>query len=63
VIVNPRTAVFVTRIKHVLAARAQEWSPAETLTAPAINFQAYYRSSPSLTSRFLGGFLGVRRNA
>ncbi len=33
-IVNRRTAVFVTRTKHVLVARDQGWSPAQTLPNP-----------------------------
>ena len=43
VIVHRRTAVFVTRIKHVLVARArhQGWSPAQTVIAPTIKFEAF----------------------
>ena len=39
-IVNRRTAVFVTRTKHVLVARARDqgWSPAQTVIAPDIKF-------------------------
>jgi len=40
VIVNRRTAVFVTRTKHVLVGRDrdQEWSPAQTIIASNIKF-------------------------
>ena len=40
VIVNRRTAVFVTRTKHVIVARG-DWSPAQTIIAPAIKFEAF----------------------
>ena len=50
-IVNRRTAVFVTRIKHVLVARARDqgWSPAQTIIVPNDKIQAYYREGPDLT--------------
>ena len=56
VIVLRRTAVFVTRKKHVLVARARDqgWSPAQTIIAPAIKFEAYYRYGRFLTRSFLG---------
>ena len=41
VIVNRRTAVFVTRTKHVLVARARGWSPAQTIIVPTIKFEAF----------------------
>ena len=52
-IVNRSTAVFVTRTKHLLVAcaRDQGWSPAQTVIAPAIKFEAYYREGPDLTSK------------
>ena len=43
-IVIRRTAVFVTRTKHVFVTRARDqgWSPAQTIIVPTIKFEAYY---------------------
>ena len=50
-IVDRRATVFVTRTKHVLVARDrnQEWFQAQTVIAPAMKFEAYYRYGPDLT--------------
>ena len=55
VIVNRRTAVFVTRTKHVLVARARDqgWSPAQTIIVPTMKFQAFYRYLSDLTREIL----------
>jgi hypothetical protein len=37
----------------VARARDQGWSPAQTVIAPDIKFQAYYRYGPDLTREFL----------
>jgi hypothetical protein len=56
VIVNLRTAVFVTRTKHVIVARAQE-VPSPNIIVPTMKFEAYYRDSPDLTSIFSQAYL------
>ena len=55
VIGNRRTAVFVTRIKHALVARARDQgrSPAQTIIVPTIKFEAYYRYGRWLAREFL----------
>ena len=53
-IVNRRTAVFVTRIKVLVArARDQGWSPAQTIIAPTIKFEAYLAIWPIPDKEFL----------